>query len=235
MSDLMSTTGASRSTIRRDIEQMDRDGLLIRTHGGAKKIEHARADDIPLIVRQKMHSNEKQQIAKAALELIEPGDTIFLNAGTTTLELASMLDKFDDLTIITYDLLIALKIAPTQNRLIVAGGELRKGSVTLADTHTIALLNQYFVKKAFVSADAIDIDRGYMDYNPYEISIKRKMIENAQTSVMLLDHTKFEARAFAHICAIDAVTSILTDSSLPVETLDKYTKRGISITLSDGR
>lgn len=174
ISEFMSATGASRSTIQRDIEQMDKEGLLIRTHGGAKKMERERTDDIPLTVRQRMHAGEKRQIASAALAMIEPGDTVFLNAGTTTLELATLLGAFSDLTIITYDLLIGLEVARTQNRLILAGGEQRKGSVTLADTFTLSMMEQFYAKKAFVSADAADIDRGFSDYNPYEIAIKRK-------------------------------------------------------------
>lgn len=109
----------------------------------------------------------------------------------------SMLSAFRNLTVITYDLLIALEIARTSNRLIVAGGELRRGSVTLADTFTLSMTEQFFVQKAFISADAVDIDHGYMDCNPYEIAIKRRMIENANHPVMLLDSSKFEARAFA--------------------------------------
>jgi DeoR/GlpR family transcriptional regulator of sugar metabolism len=232
MIEIMSATGASRSTIRRDIEQMDKEGLLIRTHGGAKKAEREQTDDIPLTVRQRLYSAEKHQIAKTALAFIEPGDTIFLNAGTTTLELAGLLGVFEDLTIITYDLLIALEVAKTQNRLIVAGGELRKGSATLADTFTLSMMEQFFVKKAFVSADAVDVNRGYMDYNPYEIAIKRKMIENAKISVMLLDHTKFEAQAFTNICGIDDIKLIISDSGLSEKTAEVFRQKGISITIA---
>lgn len=232
MTELMSATGASRSTIRRDIEQMDIDGLLIRTHGGAKRIERANNDDIPLIVRQRLRSTEKRLIAKAALSFIDPGDTIFLNAGTTTLELASMLNVFNDLTVITYDLLIAMEIARTQNRLIVAGGELRKGSATLADTFTLTMMEQFFVKKAFVSSDAVDINRGFMDYSPYEIAIKRKMIKNSEMSYMLVDHTKFEAQALTNICMIEEINTIISDRGLSEGIVENLRQKGISVILA---
>lgn len=232
MPELITLTGASRSSVRRDIEQMHSAGLLVRTHGGAKRVEREQSDDIPLNVRQHTRAKEKREIAHAALKLIHPGDTLFLNAGTTTLALASLLSSFNNLTVITYDLLIALEVARTSNRLIVAGGELRQGSVTLADTFTLSMMEQFFVQKAFISADSVDIDHGYMDYNPYEIAIKRKMIENASKPVMLLDSSKFEAYAFAHICPLSEVPHIISDSALLPETQNKFAEKGISVTLA---
>jgi DeoR/GlpR family transcriptional regulator of sugar metabolism len=232
MPELTALTGASRSSVRRDIEEMHSAGLLVRTHGGAKRVEREQSDDIPLNVRQHTRAKEKREVAHAALELIQPGDTLFLNAGTTTLALASLLSAFSNLTVITYDLLIALEVARTSNRLIVAGGELRRGSVTLADTFTLSMMEQFFVQKAFISADSVDIDHGYMDYNPYEIAIKRRMIENASQPVMLLDSSKFEARAFANICPLSDVSHIITDSELPSETAERFAQKGVAITLA---
>ena len=232
MPELIALTGASRSSVRRDIEEMHSAGLLVRTHGGAKRMEHEQADDIPLTVRQHTRAKEKREIANAALELIQPGDTLYLNAGTTTLALASLLGAFSDLTIITYDLMVALEVAKTSNRLIVAGGELRQGSVTLADTFTLSMMAQFYVQKAFISADAVDIDHGYMDYNPYEIAIKRRMIENAGQPIMLLDSSKFDAHAFANICPLSDVPHIISDSTLSVETVERFTQKGITVTLA---
>ena len=232
MPELTALTGASRSSVRRDIEEMHSAGLLVRTHGGAKRVEREQSDDIPLNVRQHTRAKEKIEIARTALKLIQPGDTLFLNSGTTTLALASLLSTFSNLTVITYDLLIALEVARTSNRLIVAGGELRRGSVTLADTFTLSMMEQFFVQKAFISADAVDIDHGYMDYNPYEIAIKRRMIENASESVMLLDSSKFEARAFANICPLSVVPHIISDGALPPATRETLANQGVSVTLA---
>jgi DeoR/GlpR family transcriptional regulator of sugar metabolism len=88
------------------------------------------------------------------------------------------------------------------------------------------------VQKAFISADSVDIDHGYMDYNPYEIAIKRRMIENASLPLMLLDSSKFEARAFANICPLGDVPTIITDSALPSETAEQFSRKGVAITLA---
>lgn len=232
MPELIALTGASRSTVRRDIEEMHSAGLLERTHGGARRVERTQSDDIPLNVRQHTRAKEKIEIAHAALALVQPGDTLFLNSGTTTLALASLLGAFSDLTVITYDLIVALEVAKTSNRLIMAGGEMRQGSATLADTFTLSMMEQFFVQKAFVSADAVDIEGGYMDYNPYEIAIKRRMIKNASHPVMLLDSSKFEAYAFAHICPLSEVPHIISDGALLPETQNKLTGKGISVTLA---
>jgi len=232
MSELIALTGASRSSIRRDIEEMHSAGLLERIHGGAKRVERTQSDDIPLSVRQHMRAKEKTEIAHAALELVQPGDTLFLNSGTTTLALASLLGVFSDLTVITYDLIVALEVAKTSNRLIVAGGELRQGSATLADTFTLSMMEQFFVQKAFISADAVDIEGSYMDYNPYEIAIKRRMIKNAAHPVMLLDSSKFEAYAFAHICSLNEVPHIISDCALLPEMQTKLATKGINVTLA---
>ena len=232
MAELIALTGASRSSVRRDIEEMHHAGLLVRTHGGAKRVEREQSDDIPLNVRRHTRAKEKREIAQAALELIQPGDTLFLNAGTTTLALASLLGAFSNLTVITYDLIVALEVAKTANRLIVAGGELRQGSATLADSYTLTMIEQFFVQKAFISADAVSIEHGYMDYNPYEVAIKRRMIQNAGCPVMLLDSSKFEACAFTHICPLTAVPHIISDEGLLPGTKAILADQGISITLA---
>ena len=229
MADLIALTGASRSSVRRDIEDMHAAGLLERIHGGAKKVESGHSDDIPLNVRQHTRAKEKIEIARAALTFLKPGDTLFLNSGTSTLALASLLGSFTDLTVITYDLMVAAEVARTSNRLIVAGGELRPGSATLADTFTLSMMEQFYVQTAFISADAVDFEYGYMDYNPYEVAVKRRMIMNADRSIMLLDSSKFEARAFTRICPLADVPEIITDNGLDAAMKEKLAEKGVKV------
>ena len=213
--ELMDRLGASRSTIRRDLEQMDMGGKLKKTHGGAVRIDKPIVAELPLAVRQQMQTGEKARIGKCAADMVQNGDTIAICAGTTTFHMAAGLADKKDVTVLTNDIAIAAQIAALEGcRLIVAGGMLKDDSMTLVGMFTESMLSELHVETVFMSSDAVDPAVGFLDYNTDEILIKRTMLENSTRRVMLCDHKKFQNKAFMRICDLTDVDEIICGSEL---------------------
>jgi len=213
--DFCSRLGVSKATVRRDLIYLDESKLLKRTHGGAVSLVKPAIEDVPITMRHRMFKAEKEQIAQAALEMIRDGITIYVGAGTTTRELASRLDAFSHLTVLTNDIGVAYEISQhTSNDLILAGGVLKKSTATLIGSFTENILRDLFVEVAFMSADSIKPQAGFMDYNTDEVGIKRLMIANSRKSVMLCDQSKFQNNAFMSICPLSSIDLTITNGGL---------------------
>ncbi len=189
-------------------------------------------EDLPISFRKTLYKEEKGRISDAALELIQEGETIYLDTGTTTFELAARLSAFKHLTILTNDIDIASEIAHhTENDLIVAGGSLKKSSVTLMGMFTEKMLSELYVDKAFLAADAINLETGFMDYNTDEIPLKRTMIKNSKQHIMLCDHSKFQNTAFMSICPISAIDLTITGKEIDPDMVQKMLDAGAAVKL----
>ncbi|NLG36420.1 MAG: DeoR/GlpR transcriptional regulator [Clostridiales bacterium] len=228
--ELCGLLGVSQATVRRDITELDRQNRIRKTHGGAMAhIRHA-TEDMPMPMRRHTRREEKARIAAAALELVGEGESVFLDSGTTTYELAVKLRAFRNLTILTNDIDIAFEVANSgTNNLIVAGGVRKKSSATLIGHFTEQMLSQLHVDRAFLSVDAVDIDSGFMDYNTDEIPIKRVMIRNARSRVVLCDHAKFSNAAFVSICPLDAADLIITGRELDMSIAERIRQAGTQV------
>ena len=214
ISGLCAALRVSRATVRRDLVELDNDDLLERSHGGAVSIAKPSMADIPLALRQHIRKEEKIRIAEAAVAYIREGNTIYLGAGTTTREVAAKLNKFRQLTVLTNDIAVAMAVSATENQLIVAGGVLKKSSMTLLGNYTEHMLNELHVDIAILSVDAVDPEHGFMDYNTDEVKVKRLMIQNAEKCVMLCDHSKFRKAALVKVCPPSDVDLLITGAAL---------------------
>ncbi len=226
--ELCNALNVSKATIRRDVTVLDAENQIKKTHGGAMVLTKLATQELPISLRKFMHKEEKARIAIAALESINDGDTIFINSGTTTFELAAKLSVFKNLTVLTNDINIAAEVATnTENALIVTGGELKKSTATLMGMFTERMLQELHVDKSFISADAVSLESGYMDYNTEEIPIKRIMIKNARELIMLCDHSKFENAAFMSICPLNAANLTITGKEIDPVIAQKMFDAGI--------
>jgi len=206
------------STIRRDLAQLTRAGLIRRTHGGALAAEPAAAIDTPYEDRRHTNLAAKKKIARAAADLVQDGQTVILDNGSTTFQIAVELRRKRNLTIITNDLLIAMRTAGhPSNRLHVAGGVLLDTVYTLVGPTTVAAFHGLHADWAFMGAEGVDAAAGITNINVIEIPIKHVMMEAAAMSVFVADRSKFGKRALATVCAISEAELILTDDTLPLE------------------
>lgn len=203
------------STIRRDLAQLTRAGLIRRTHGGVLPAEPGTVIDVPYEVREHENLAAKQAIARGAAALVADGQTVILDNGSTTFQIAIELRKKRNLTIITNDLLIGLRTAghPT-NRLHMTGGLLLDTVYTLVGPAAAASFSGLHADWAFLGAEGVDDVVGITNINVVEIPTKHAMIAVAAKTVFVADSTKFGKRAFATVCPLADATLIITDTGL---------------------
>lgn len=203
------------STIRRDLAQLTRAGLIRRTHGGVLPAEPGTVIDTPYAVREHENLAAKQAIARAAADLVRDGETAILDNGSTTYQIAVELRRRRNLTIITNDLLIGLCVAGhPSNRLHMTGGVLLDTVYTLVGPAALAAFDGLHADWVFLGAEGVDAEAGITNINVVEIPIKHAMMAAAATVVFAADSSKFGRRAFATVCPIAGADILLTDSGL---------------------
>lgn len=216
VADLAERFNVSIDTVRRDLDQLDRAGLLIRTHGGAVSIEDGPRTDRGLDVRLRMQTAEKERIAGIAADLVEDGSVIMLNAGTTTLAVARALRKHRELTIATNNLRIPGEISPKVFRdLYVFGGAVR--TVTQATTGPVVFAMNpggadvdIQCDLALIAVGAVS-DTGYSTSNLGDAAMMSEMINRAGRTAILADSSKFGRRLFAQVGPLEAADYLITD------------------------
>ncbi|MGC4932089.1 DeoR/GlpR family DNA-binding transcription regulator [Gordonia sp. DT30] len=210
------------STIRRDLDALARSGRAERTHGGARPAADG-SSEIPYAVKKIARQPEKAAIAAAAAEYVSDGQTVILDSGSTTYQVALALRHRSDLTFITNDLRIAKYVATLPGtRLLVTGGELLGSVFTLVGDAAVGFLANYSADWAFLGADAVDPDTGITNTNTLEVPLKRAMISSARHTVVVADSSKFGNRALSKVASVDEVGTILSDDGLPSDQARRY-------------
>jgi len=211
---LSADLGVDTSTIRRDLDALAREGKVERTHGGARPIDGA-GPEVPYAAKKDVRRAEKSAIAAVAAAMVSDGESVVLDSGSTTYEVAVALRQRSSLTVLTNDLRIAKYVATFPDvRLLVSGGELLGSVYTLVGDHAVRFMSSYSADWAFLGADAIDPAAGITNTNTLEVPIKRALMGAAARTVLVADHSKFGQRALAKVAALDDVDVIVTDSGL---------------------
>lgn len=191
---IINELGISRETARRDMIELESQGLARRVHGGLVTLE--KGIEPPLTVRSAVQGKEKRAIARTALRLIHPGQTLFIDSGSTTTLLAEALRALTGLTIITNSLQAALKLSegeeerPLENEIILLGGTIGAGAQATRGEQTVHEIQRYRADVALLSPVGIDAAGGVSSYHPHEAAIARAMLHQAQRTIILADHTK---------------------------------------------
>lgn len=221
--DLSELFQVSEATIRRDLDDLHKQGALMRTHGGA--IRRERSTSYESLYSEKIHfmEAEKKRIAQYAATLVQNNNTILLDSGTTTYYLAQALSQHDNLNIITNDLFIACEVPlqPTST-LIVTGGIRRKGRQELVGTAAENFIRDTHVDTAFVGTDGVTAKGFVTNANFSEIGVKKMMLESSNRKILLADHTKFGNNALARFCYIWDFDMVITDKEIEKEQLDSF-------------
>lgn len=233
--ELSAHLGVSAKTIRQDLGKLEAKGLLERVHGGAV-LKHSGGNIFPIEERKRQHLEEKQEIGAAALQFIQEGDTVILDGGTTTLELARLLGE-KRVTVLTNDLRIATELMYKENvTLLVTGGKLRReGAYTLLGRDAERYLEKYQVKKVFLGTSALDFRSGLTVFSLDEAEIKRAMIKSAREIICLADSSKFHKVALASFCPLEKVGILITDSGISPEDQADLAARGIKVNAGNSR
>jgi DeoR family transcriptional regulator of aga operon len=232
--DLIEGLGVTGVTIRNDLAQLEKKKVLIRARGGAIQINHHDMfEDYPISHKQKKHHLEKIEIGKKAAELVEEYNTIIIDSGSTTYELAKNLKNFNNLTVITNALNIAVLLAEYNNiNVIVPGGMLRKNSLSLVGILAEKIFKDYFCDKFFLGVDGFDIDFGVSTPNPEEAHLNQLMIGISKEVIVVADSSKFQKRGFAFIAPINKINTVVTDSGITSENRTRLENLGIKVIIA---
>jgi DeoR family fructose operon transcriptional repressor len=233
--EIMDICQVSRPTVLRDLIKLENEGYLIRTHGGAKSIRKSTAFEPKQSWKEHQNAAEKMKIAAVAKEMIELGDTILLDSGTTTLMLARALTHFKDITVITNDLMVAMTLSANEDiELVVLGGKRRKGVYSLIGPFAERILEQLNVDKAFIGADSVDLHKGITNSNIEESTIKKMILDCSKQNILLADSSKFNNVAFVKIADLDRIHTIVTDAGITeMNVLDELREKKIEIRIAD--
>jgi len=212
---LSSILDVSEVTVRRDLEKLEEQGFLTKTHGGAilneSNTSSIQEDDEPL-------KEEWQQIGIIASHMVDDNEAILLGTGPVCLEIAKNLKDKNNLTIVTIDLNIAIELAECANiNVIIPGGYLMGAALSLYGDLTEKFLTDMFVNKAFIEVDGISEDRGYTINNAQQASVAKVMMKITKEVIIVADYTKFGKIAFNQIGLIHDVTKVITNDKVPIE------------------
>ena len=200
----------TEETIRRDLEKLESQDLLRRSYGGAVLNEHTN-EDLSFIKRTTINSGDKSVIADKAISLIEDGDTIMIDSSTTCLALMQHLKQKRDLTIITNSIRLINDFVNSPFTMISSGGVLRANSFALTGASACDTLRKYYVDVSIISCKGLDREKGLMESNEAESSIKQIMLQQAKRTILLADHSKFSKTAFIKTCDFSDLAAIVTD------------------------
>lgn len=202
---------ASVVTIRNDISELASRGLVIKTHGGALCCQHSPNMEIPSVIRLQENIESKQVIAEVAAAMIEDGDVIILDSGSTTLEIAKRIHA-QNVTVLTNDIKIASVLAERGGiSVMVTGGTLLPAVYTLVGAQALELFTTVRVKKLFLGCDAVDFEWGISNRTFEEIQVKTAMMNAAQEVIAVVDCSKFNRQVFAQLCGMEAINTFITD------------------------
>ena len=225
MEDIAKKINVSVSTIRRDIKELETKVALERVRGGAVKNRVATSYEPPFAERLDLFNEEKQRIAKAAHDMVQENETLFLDSGTTVLELAKLLNDVGQLYAATNDLMIATALSAYNNvDLMVLGGKVRKKHHSITGYFAESMLSQIHADKAFIGADGIDFNIGVMNFSTEEVQVKQMMMQASQQVIVLCDHSKFDRIAFVNVCAFKDIDLLITGKEADPAYLQKLSK-----------
>lgn len=229
VNDLADRLHVTAMTVRRDLNTLERKGLVRRVRGGAVSAQ-GRSYEPPLLTRALIHQNEKQRIGAAAAEMVRDGDTIAIDVGTTTLEIARHLVRHHNLTVVTPSFHIAGVLAEQLSiRVILTGGVLRPGELSLVGHLAERAFRDFFVDKLFLGIGGFHLSAGLTEFNPEDAQVKRAMIACAKEVIVVADASKFGKVAFAAVAGLDAVKHVITDSGLQKDTISRLESMGIEV------
>lgn len=231
VTELVSVLNVSIDTVRRDLENMENKLLLKRVHGGAIPAAD-NGDRKSFTYREIKNKDKKSELALLACSYVSEGEAIALNAGTTNLELARRLaENFERLTIITNGLRIIDLLSNKSNfTIIVPGGILDQEEYALYGKKCEDEIIGYNIDQAFISINAISIDKGLTDFRIHEIDIIKAMLGSARQKNVVADSSKFEKVSYMNVCPLTSIDTIITDSSLNGDIAKLYKDNGIKLT-----
>jgi DeoR family transcriptional regulator of aga operon len=207
----------SMQTIRKDLHYLTGLGVTTRAYGGAISSSVVNTGlEPPLETKLGIRMAEKERIGRFAASLVKPGDSIVLDSGTTTLQIARYLPDLEGITVVTNDFgVLSVLVQKTRIKIVMLGGELRRKNMAFYGAQTVSALNELLVDKLFLGVDGFDLERGITTHHESEAMLNRKMAEVAREVIAVTDSSKFGCVCLHRIIGLNEITALITDSAAP--------------------
>ena len=222
----------SMETIRRDLEILEKKGIVTRVYGGAS-LKSMYGVEPEYAGRGVKNYEQKQRIAHRAAELVAPGDTILIDVGTTTLEFARCLAGIPELQVFTNSIPVAMELMQNGNaRVCMIGGELRSGELSSSGPAAEQMIRNYYVDKLFIGIGGISPEHGVCDYHIGEASLRRLYLRQATKVIGLADSSKFGVTAMNRICGAEDLDVLVTDPGADPQMVAELEKMGVQVIIA---
>lgn len=230
---LCSLFNVSKNTIRRDISELEKKGIVKKVYGGIT-INNDKKSTIPFEQREIKNIDEKQKIAELASNLVEDGDIVFIDSGTTTFHMLPYLNDKMNLTIITNNLNIIMKALPYSNVSILStGGSVYRKTNSLIGIEAVNFLKHYNISKAFMATTGVSIAKGITNSSSFEYEIKKTVVENSNKVIILADHSKLGEASLKTYCPLESIDYFITDKLPSKDYIDFFKNHNVKLLTSN--
>jgi DeoR family fructose operon transcriptional repressor len=226
--ELKSMFDVTEMTVRRDLEKLERHGILKRTFGGAILA----SQDLTLRERTVSQAEEKMRIGRCAAALVQPGDSIFIDGGSTTLQVARHLPEQSAITVVTNAINVAAQLAERSISTIVIGGVLVEATNSMIGSIAVESISRMAFDKVFIGATGINARHGFSNSNMHEAEIKRIAIQQAKEAYIVSDHSKFGEQVLVSFATLSDINKIVTDTMPDQELLSACQTAGVEVLLA---
>ena len=222
--ELTKTLYASEATIRRDLAELEREGALKRTYGGARSILDTK-DQVPLFIREALDAKAKDELCRQAAALVRDGDTVFLDGSSTTQYLIKYIAYRTDVTLVTYSIKTAELACSAHIKTYCAGGLLLENSLVCTGPKAIDFARSVNTDICFLSCKGMSADGTFSDTSEEETALRRAFMQNASTRVMLMTGNKLGSAYLHTLCHADEIDHLFSDAALPATLTDALRKK----------
>jgi DeoR/GlpR family transcriptional regulator of sugar metabolism len=229
VAELSQAFAVSEVTVRSDLTELARQGLVARIRGGVRALEHG-GSEVGFDLRLRLEVDRKRAIARAAAAMVNEGEAVALDASTTAYYLALELRSKRELVVVTNGLLVATALADAPGiTVLVTGGMLRLSAMSLVGDFGADVLRTTRINKGFLGARGLSLSRGLMDLNPDEVRIKQEMADACEQVYGIFDGTKWHRSALLAFIAVEELAGIITDSSAPTTEVEEWRAAGVNV------
>jgi DeoR family glycerol-3-phosphate regulon repressor len=231
--DLASSFDVTTQTIRRDLNELSREGLLTRVHGGA--VLATSVANLDYTERRALALDAKRAIGERAAAMIPEGCSVILNIGTTTEQVAHALRDRRDLVVVTNNINVVNILAGSQKKeIILAGGMVRQSDGAIVGDEAVDFIRKFKVDYAVIGCSSLDVDGSIMDFDMREVAVARAIVANARRTILACDHHKFERSAPVRICSVADIDVIVTDRAPPAAFAQVCAQNKVEIQVAEG-
>lgn len=230
--ELMERFGISIETVRRDLDYLEKQGVLRKVYGGAVVSELMNSEP-EYASRAKINHLQKEKIAREAARLICPGDAVYMGVGTTVQAMVQYMKNIGPITVFTNALRTAVELSEIADcTVILTGGRLRAKELTLSEFPSEENLSHFNLDKAFIGIGGIN-EEGITDFHIGEARLHRRMLENARQSIALADSGKIGVRAMNNVCSLSEIDLVITDSDAPKQAVASLEQAGAKVIVAE--